>query len=105
MKPPPHRPGNNVAVFEYKNADGTYSTIVMRNKPKGKHSEELIRDELVKRNVDPDSVSRIYSERIPCSTPRHECGILVGQYRNAELTYSWADSDAAKRGLGDAMGF
>ncbi|GAA2535164.1 putative Ig domain-containing protein [Winogradskya humida] len=78
--------GQNVAVFRTgEGADVTYH--VAQNVPGGSHSEQLLSDYLKKNNISPDSVTGIYSERIPCSG-RKACSRVVAGYRNAEQQFS-----------------
>ncbi|MEH1031871.1 nucleic acid/nucleotide deaminase domain-containing protein [Micromonospora profundi] len=78
----------NVAVFEYSTAGGRSRTITMANIPRGTaghrgglHSEIRINRELARRGVDPLSVTRIYSERIPCPV----CNKSLNKYKNATV--------------------
>jgi hypothetical protein len=78
----------NVAVFEYTTASGRSRTVTMANIPRGTpgtpaglHSEVLIGRELARRGVDPLSVTRIYSERIPCPV----CTRAISKYKNATV--------------------
>lgn len=77
----------NVAVYEYDTPTGK-QYLVQANDPGGLHSEQIMQAELQARGVHPDQVTRIYSERVPCSTPKHECAGIVGQYKNAAITWS-----------------
>jgi hypothetical protein len=87
-------PGQNVAVFELDNGE----LISTANIPGGDHSEEIIDKYLRDRGVDPDRVTRVYSERSPCSSERHACAGRVGRYRNAKVTWTFTDGmyDSAK---------
>lgn len=78
----------NVAVFEYSTSSGRSRTITMANIPRGTaghrgglHSEIRINRELARRGVDPLSVTRIYSERIPCPV----CNKSLNKYKNATV--------------------
>jgi RHS repeat-associated protein len=77
----------NVAVYEYDTPTGK-QYLIQANDPGGLHSEQIMQAELQARGIHPDQVTRIYSERVPCSTPRHECAGIVGQYKNAAITWS-----------------
>ena len=62
------------------------------NEPNGLHSEEKINDYIENSGIDPDSVTRIYSERVPCSTPGHNCAVSLNAYPNARLSWSLSGS-------------
>ncbi|MDQ1630604.1 MAG: hypothetical protein QOC80_576 [Frankiaceae bacterium] len=97
-------PGQNVSVFELDSGE----VISASNIPRGDHAEEVIDTYLRDRGIDPDKVTRVYSERSPCSTLKHACAGKVGRYRNAKVTWSFTDgvydSDATKVALSTAMG-
>ena len=77
----------NVAVYEYETPTGK-QYLVQANDPGGLHSEQIMQAELQARGIKPDQVTRIYSERVPCSMPNHDCAGVVGQYKNAAITWS-----------------
>ncbi|MGI5502840.1 RHS repeat-associated core domain-containing protein [Lentzea sp. CA-135723] len=88
----PTSPGVNIAVFEIDTGSG-FRHILMENAGnKGPHSEELINALIEKEGVDKGSVTRIYSERVPCSMKNHECAAIVGQYANAQVSFSLSGS-------------
>jgi hypothetical protein len=80
----------NVAVFEYRNPDGSLSTVSAANIPGGPHSEALIHEFLQGEGILPSAVTRIFSERVPCSTAG--CAGIVGQYAREGARVSWSFS-------------
>jgi len=88
-------PGMNVAVFEYETGSGP-GYISTANIPGGAHSEEIVDKYLKSAGIDPKSVTRIYSERVPCSTAKHECAGIVGvaNYPKAAVTWSFSGTSA-----------
>jgi len=89
----------NFAVFEYTEGEGT-ATKIKRSKIFEGHSERLIHDELQKLGIKPEQVTRIYTERAPCTT--RGCAALIREYYpHAEVTYSFefgADAESMKAG-------
>ncbi|GAA3356609.1 polymorphic toxin-type HINT domain-containing protein [Saccharopolyspora gregorii] len=79
-------PGSNIAVFEYETGAGP-GYLTTKNRP-GRHSEGIIDDYIRKSGIDPASVTRIYSERVPCSMRGFDCAIVVGKYPRAEVSFS-----------------
>ncbi|HEX7309408.1 RHS repeat-associated core domain-containing protein [Lentzea sp.] len=77
----------NVAVYEYDTPNGK-QYLVQANDPGGLHSEQIMQAELQARGIHPDQVTRVYSERVPCSSAGHDCAGIVGQYKNAAITWS-----------------
>lgn len=84
----PIPPGRNVSTFEYTDANGQTQTITRANEPGGRHAEEVIMDDLREMGVPNENVSGIYSERVPCSQRGHDCGVRVGDYENADISFS-----------------
>jgi hypothetical protein len=80
----------NIAVFEYRTANGGLERVIRANIPEGEHSEQIIDGILQSRGVQPGDVTRIYSERVPCSTPGHGCAGIVGRYARAGAKVSWS---------------
>ncbi|MFD7163660.1 polymorphic toxin-type HINT domain-containing protein [Streptomyces violascens] len=80
-------PGENVAVFEYETGSGP-GYLTTKNTAGGQHSEESIDDYIKKAGIDPASVTRIYSERVPCSQSPHYCAVVVGKYPKAQISFS-----------------
>lgn len=80
-------PGENVAVFEYETGSGP-GYLTTKNTAGGQHSEEAIDDYIKKAGIDPASVTRIYSERVPCSQSPHYCAVVVGKYPKAQISFS-----------------
>lgn len=44
--------------------------------------------------IDRAAVTRIYSERVPCSQKPHFCAVRVDQYPNAALSFSLSGTRA-----------
>ncbi len=87
----------NIAVFEYKNSEGTVKTITRASQRGKGHSEKLIAEELKKLGIPNENVTRIYSELAPCSAPGGFCKSMIeqgskksklGPFNNAKVTYS-----------------
>jgi hypothetical protein len=80
----------NVAVFEYRAADGTLKTIARTSGRGVGHAERIIARELEAAGVDPSRVTRIYSELQPCSVPGGYCADFIKQtFPQARVTYSY----------------
>ncbi|MFC3996504.1 polymorphic toxin-type HINT domain-containing protein [Nocardiopsis sediminis] len=84
----PLAPIRYVSTFEYTDANGQTQTITRANDLGGRHAEEIIMDELAELGIPDDNVTGIYSERVPCSTSGHECGIQIGRYSNADISFT-----------------
>ena len=85
----------NVAVFEYETGSGPgYLTAL--NLPLGLHSEEVIDQYIAKAGIDKSKVTRIYSERVSCSTAKHECGASSAwlTIRNASVGWSFSGNSS-----------
>jgi hypothetical protein len=85
----------NISTFEYTTEAGP-AYVTARNIPSpakgvaGVHAEDLIKSYLKGIGVDPKSVTRIYSERIPCV----DCtGDVLKSFPNALVTYSLHGGD------------
>ena len=61
-------PGQNVAVYEYRDGNNDLRLLYAANTPGGDHSETKLNRQIQQMGVDPSSVTRIYSERVPCTT-------------------------------------
>ena len=85
--------GRNVAVFEYRAADGSLQQIAATSdRTIGLHAERIIGDKLTELGVDPSQVTRIYSELQPCSIPTAAsgCAAFVNQtFPQARVTWSF----------------
>ncbi|MFC3996543.1 polymorphic toxin-type HINT domain-containing protein [Nocardiopsis sediminis] len=88
----PIAPNRNVSTFEYTDANGDTQTITRANDPGGRHAEEIIMDELDELGIADSDVTGIYSERVPCSQSGHDCGIQVGRYSNADISFTLGGS-------------
>jgi hypothetical protein len=103
QKDPTISSGRNVAVFEYKEPDGTLQTIALASEPGFKHAEVLIIDELRRRGIPPAWVTRIYSELQPCNTRPNLCERLIkDNFPQAEVTWSFeygASRSSRDRGM------
>jgi len=92
----------NFAIFEYDDG-GTLKHVVRKSEIfGGGHSEQIIHKELQRLGVKPEQVTRIYSERAPCSTKG--CSALIqNNYINAEVTFSFEfGADKASMDAGNA---
>jgi Xanthomonas XOO_2897-like deaminase len=83
------KPGQNVAIFEYDTGAGP-GYIEAANIPNGAHSEKVLDDYIRKAGIDMKKVTRIYSERVPCSSAKAGCAgiVSVTNYPNATITSS-----------------
>lgn len=86
--------GRNVAVIEYRDANGNLHYIETASRP-GRHAEESAVLELRRLRVPPASVTRIYSDRQPCSD---RCRPILRPFTNAYITWAvdWPDDDAGQ---------
>jgi hypothetical protein len=75
---------HNYAVVEYKTADGSYKTIMKHSMGPELHSEIILDKELTSLGIDPKNVTRLYTERSPCTG----CISTVQKYTNAEISYT-----------------
>jgi hypothetical protein len=78
----------NVAVFEYVQG-GAKETIAMASQRGVGHSERLVAKELERLGIDPQNVTRVYSELEPCVLPGAYCKKLLTGYSNASVTFSF----------------
>lgn len=86
--------GRNVAVIEYRDANGNMQYIE-RATTGGPHAEELAIRELERLRVSHDSVTRIYTDRQPCS---ERCLDRLRPYGNARVTWAvdWPDHEEGR---------
>ncbi len=78
--------GINLSVIEYMD-DGVRRHKLFKSVPDLMHSEEIAYTWLTKRGLDPESVTRLYSEFHPCSD---RCDDLVRQvFPKAQIEYTW----------------
>lgn len=98
--------GGNVAVLEYvENGEIRYLSRISEG---GVHSERVLGNELAELGIDPNSVTRVYSERQPCHY--QHCGDYLGKnLPNAKVTWSYEHGItresrvAGNRGLRNAI--
>jgi hypothetical protein len=94
----------NVAVFEYKTADGSLHTLVGESQgftTGGGHAERIIANQLQNMGVQPSQVTRIYSELEPCNNPGGYCMRFVREtFPHAKLTWSFNYLDPVTRDQG-----
>ena len=94
----------NVAVFEYKENGVTKTIVVVSERGVG-HAERLAGKKLNDMGIQPNQVTRIYSELEPCNVPGGYCKNYINKtYTNAEVTYSFeygATKESRTRGVGD----
>jgi hypothetical protein len=82
--------GRNVAVFEYRAADGSLQTIARASERGVGHAERIIGRELESMGVQPSQVTRIYSELQPCNVPGGYCDPFISRtFPEAEVTWSF----------------
>ena len=80
----------NVAVFEYKTADGTLKTKTLASEFFKGHAEKLIDKWVKESGIDPKAVTRIYSEFEPCDSPFSNCRQMIkSNYPQARVTWSF----------------
>ena len=100
------RGGRNVAVFEYRAADGSLQTIARASERGVGHAERIIARELEAIGVPPSQVSRIYSELQPCNMPGGYCDPFIRRtFPQADVSWSFEyGATAASRAAGvDAL--
>jgi hypothetical protein len=88
-------PSRNVVMFEYDTDNGSgYLWLPLTNRALSACSPDFIQSKPLTRTskgsgIDSDSVTRIYSERIPCATAKQMCfQTLNDTYKNAEVSFS-----------------
>jgi len=80
----------NVAVYEYRAADGSLRTIARLSERGVGHAERIAARDLAAMGIEPRSVTRIYSELEPCDAPGGYCKRFISQmFPRAEVTYSF----------------
>jgi hypothetical protein len=94
--------GRNVAVFEYRAADGSLQTIARASEWGVGHAERIIARELEGMGVQPSQVTRIYSELQPCVIPEEPAGcarFIRDTFPQAEVTWSfeYGATEASRR--------
>ncbi len=95
-------PSHNVAVAEIDTPGGP-AFMSTHNTPGGLHAEERLDEMIGAADIDPADVRHIYSERVPCSSPGHDCAVVVGKYPNAGL--SWSLSGSRRENARDILSF
>jgi len=96
----------NVAVYEYRTADGSLQTIARFSERGVGHSERIAARDLAAMGIDPRNVTRIYSELEPCGAPGGYCKRFISQmFPQAEVTYSfeYGDTKASRQAGIDAL--
>jgi RHS repeat-associated protein len=82
--------GRNVAVFEYRAADGSLQTITRASTRGVGHAERIIARELQGMGVKRSQVTRIYSELQPCNVPGGYCDPFIRRtFPHAEVSWSF----------------
>lgn len=91
----------NFAVFEYVE-NGQTKRVLRKSEIFKGHSEKLIHEELQQLGIKAEQVTRIYTERAPCTSKG--CSTLIRKnYPNAEVSYSFEfGADAASMEAGNA---
>jgi hypothetical protein len=68
---------------------------------KGLHAEEILANELKRAlgdKYDPGLVKKLYSERIPCAEPGHDCYRMISDnFPNAEVEYLYKNSPELRK--------
>lgn len=98
------KPNQNVAVYRIGNGPGA-RYLAAANDPGGLHSEEILNDYIKNpaNGIDPEDVTGVYSERVPCTTSPHNCAATLSQYPNAKSDLSWSlDPDGIRNGAKNA---
>jgi RHS repeat-associated protein len=96
--------GRNVAVFEYLDGNGmpNYITAASGN---GLHAERVIANQIRAAGIDPNRVTRVYTELAPCPGIRgmQYCGQMLGSnFPSATVTHSFeygADRTSRRQGV------
>jgi hypothetical protein len=84
--------GKNIAVIEYRAADGSLKTVTKASEFTQGHAERLAAKELEALGVKPEQVTRIYSELQPCVIPTEGAGcatFLQKTFPQAEVSWSF----------------
>jgi hypothetical protein len=91
----------NLAVFEYRAADGSLKTITTFSERGVGHAERLLAKDLEAMGVDPSRVTRIFSELEPCQAPGGFCKDFIQlTFPNAKVSWAFEYGDAASRATG-----
>jgi hypothetical protein len=81
--------GRNVAVFEVEIGEQRFR-IARASKKNATHAERMVAEELTRLKIEPDQVTRIYSELQPCTLPRRRCQAYIARnFPNAYVTWSF----------------
>ncbi len=94
----------NGAIFEYLSNGRRVLSDVAWSRP-GVHAERAVWQTLSRLGVQPEQVTRIYSELEPCiiPTPAAGCKAFISRmFSNARVTWSFEYGDAASRAAGNA---
>jgi RHS repeat-associated protein len=75
---------SNVAIMEYLDEAGTPQYLIQMANKEG-HAEKLLVDMLASSGINPEKVTRIYTELSPCL----ECEDALVGLKNVEITYSF----------------
>jgi uncharacterized repeat protein (TIGR01451 family) len=102
--------GRNVAVFEFKYPNGRYGTIAIDSEPYSNpdtrgdriqgHSEKRAADILRSYGIKPEQVTRILSERQPCSLPGAFCARMISRefpQAKVEWKYEYGDTKESRQ--------
>jgi hypothetical protein len=82
--------GRNVAVVEYRAADGSLQTVAAASERGVGHAERIAANELSEMGVQPSQVTRIYSELQPCNVPGGYCASFISRtFPQADVTWSF----------------
>lgn len=95
--------GRNVAVFEYMDDNNELQYAISESA--GRHSERRIGAHLDDIGIQPEKVTRIYTELEPCVIPGGKCKDWIdGRFKNASVTHSFeygATRESRRQGVKD----
>lgn len=94
----------NVAIFEYINKNGRLDRLVMSNLPKEIHAELRVANRLKSMGINPDQITRVYSELKPCTSRGSNClAFLEMNYPQADIFYSYDYTEPGRFALREAI--
>lgn len=75
-------------AFEIEEPDGRKHIETEETRVGVEHPEHLLWERLSSQGVNPEQVTRVYTELEPCFMPGNYCAMWLNQFTNAEFTYS-----------------
>lgn len=79
----------NYAAVEYLDPDGIRRVAVLRSQPNVAHSEPRLIEALRRGGIEPDRITRLYTERSPCVTRAH-CSAFLRNTLSPDARVTWS---------------